>query len=54
MSYDEDEQELDNLLRQWGLYGKKETWIEDLDFDDHIDVYKRQVRVLWLVYQFAL
>lgn len=36
MSYDEDEQELDDLLRQWGLYGKKETWIEDLDFDDHI------------------
>ena len=26
MSYDEDEQELDNLLRQWGLYGKKEIW----------------------------
>lgn len=36
MSYDEDEQELDELLKQWGLYGKKETWIEDLDFDDHI------------------
>ena len=36
MSYDEDEQELDDLLRQWGLYGKKETRIEDLDFDDHI------------------
>ncbi|MCR0327372.1 hypothetical protein MKA58_08200 [[Clostridium] innocuum] len=31
-----DEQELDELLKQWGLYGKKETWIEDLDFDDHI------------------
>lgn len=36
LSYNEDEQELDELLKQWGLYGKKETWIEDLDFDDHI------------------
>lgn len=30
-----DEEELDNLLKVWGLYGKKETYIEDLDFEDH-------------------
>lgn len=33
---EENEAELQELLKQWGLYEKKDIWMEDLDFDEHI------------------